>query len=243
VTDVELPITDHLSELRKRLFWTILTWFVCAGASFAWAEEIFGFLLAPAVDALGIGGKLQSLAPTEIFFTYIKCALLAGFVFALPVIFWQMWAFIAPGLYANEKKAVIPFVMCSTLLFTGGAIFGYTLVFPLVFDFFNSFSNEFVVSAWTMKEVFSLTTRLFLAFGVAFELPLFVFFLAVTGIVTAKKLFAFTPYAILVVFIVAAILTPPDVVSQLFLGIPMIGLYLLGVGVAFIFGKRDDDPV
>jgi sec-independent protein translocase protein TatC len=243
VADVELPITDHLSELRKRLFWMILVWFVCAGASFAWAEDIFGILLAPAVDALGIDAKLQSLAPTEIFFTYIKCALLAGFIFALPVIFWHSWAFVAPGLYASEKKAVIPFVVCSTLLFTGGAVFGYTLVFPLVFDFFNSFSNEFVVSAWTMKEVFSLTTRLFLAFGVAFELPLLVFFLSVTGIVTAKKLLAFTPYAILAVFIVAAILTPPDVVSQLFLGIPMVGLYLLGVGVAFIFGKRDDDPL
>ena len=236
MTDEPAPITDHLGELRTRIFWVLLAWPSCALLSFNFAEQIFGFLLAPAVDALRIkGGTLQAIAPTEIFFTYIKCALLAGFVFALPVIFWQIWAFVAPGLYANEKRAVLPFVTSSTLLFGGGAIFGYTQVFPLVFRFFNSFSNEFVVSAWTMKEVFTLTTRLFMAFGVAFELPILVFFLSLTGIANARRLLAGTPYAILVIFIAAAILTPPDVVSQVLLALPMIALYLLGVGVAWIF--------
>ncbi|MCP4908785.1 MAG: twin-arginine translocase subunit TatC, partial [bacterium] len=115
------------------------------------------------------------------------------------------------------------------------ALFGYSMVFPIVFEFFNSWDNEWVVSAWTMKEVFSLTTRLFLAFGIAFELPLFVFFLSVTGIVTAKQLFTATPYAVLIVFIVGAMLTPPDPVSQIFLAVPLIVLYLAGVGVAWIF--------
>ena len=127
--------------------------------------------------------------------------------------FWHVWAFIAPGLYEGEKRFVVPFVASSSLLFAGGSFFGYSLVFPLVFDFFNSFSSDFVISAWTMKEVFSLTTRLFLAFGVAFELPLLVFFLAIAGIVTAKQLLSFTPYAVLGVFITAAILTPPDVLD------------------------------
>jgi sec-independent protein translocase protein TatC len=241
LTDPELPITDHLSELRNRIAWVVASWFTCAAASYAWAEEIFAFLLAPALDALGTGASLQSIAPTEIFFTYIKCALLAGFILSLPMFFWQVWAFVAPGLYKGEKHFILPFVFSSTLLFGGGAVFGYTIVFPIIFDFFSSFSSDFVISAWTMREVFSLTTRLFLAFGVAFELPLLVFFLAIAGVVTAKQLLAFTPYAVLCIFIAAAILTPPDVVSQLFLAVPMIVLYLLGVGVAFLVARKKSD--
>lgn len=239
MTDPELPITDHLAELRTRIAWVIGSWFTCAGASYAWAEEIFAFLLAPALDALGTGASLQSIAPTEIFFTYIKCALLAGFILSLPMFFWQVWAFVAPGLYSGEKRFVLPFVFSSTLLFSGGAVFGYTIVFPIIFDFFSSFTSDLVISAWTMREVFSLTTRLFLAFGVAFELPLLVFFLSIAGIVTPKQLLAFTPYALLCVFIAAAVLTPPDVVSQLFLAVPMIALYLLGVGVSFLVTKKE----
>ncbi len=243
MTDPELPITDHLAELRTRIAWVIASWFTCAGASYAWAEEIFAFLLAPALDALGSEASLQSLAPTEIFFTYIKCALLAGFILSLPMFFWQVWAFVAPGLYQGEKRFVLPFVFSSTLLFAGGSVFGYSIVFPIIFDFFSSFSSDFVVSAWTMREVFSLTTRLFLAFGIAFELPLLVFFLAIAGIVTAKQLLSFTPYAVLCVFIAAAILTPPDVVSQLFLAVPMIVLYLLGVAAAFLVGRKKSKKV
>ena len=157
-------------------------------------------------------------------------------VFALPVIFWQLWAFVSPGLYPGEKNAILPFVLVSTALFTGGAVFGYTIVFPLMFDFLTGFDNEFVQSAWTMREVFALTTRLFLAFGVAFELPVAVFFLAMAGIVDAPTLLRGTPYAVLGVFITAAILTPPDWVSQIFLAVPMVVLYLLGVGVAWLFG-------
>jgi sec-independent protein translocase protein TatC len=235
--ETRLPLTDHLAELRTRIFRMLLAWLIGSAAAWNFSEQIFGLLLEPAVAALGEGaGSLQAIAPTEIFFTYLKCALLAGFVFALPVIFWQVWAFVAPGLYDSEKGAVLPFVVVSTTLFAGGAAFGYTQVFPLMFDFFTSFDSEFVQSAWTMREVFALTTRLFLAFGVAFELPVVVFFLAMAGIVDAPTLFRGTPYAVLGVFVLAAILTPPDWVSQVFLAIPMVGLYLLGVGVAYVFG-------
>ncbi len=210
-----------------------------AALSFNFAEEIFGYLLAPATEALGAkNSQLQAIAPTEIFFTYVKCALLSGFVLTLPITFWQLWSFIAPGLYDNERRAIFPFVFFSTALFAGGAIFGYSVVFPLVFQFFNSWDNEWVVSAWTMREVFSLTTRLFLAFGIAFELPLFVFFLSITGIVSAKQLLKGTPYAVVAMFILGALLTPPDIVSQVFLAGPMIVLYLLGVGVAWIFDPQ-----
>jgi sec-independent protein translocase protein TatC len=202
-----------------------------------WSAHIFSLLLAPAVDALGPdGGKLQAIAPTEIFFTYLQCALLAGFVLALPVILWQIWAFVAPGLYPSERQTVVPFVLVSTLLFVAGALFGHTAVFPLMFQFFTTFDSEIVESAWTMSEVFALTTQMFLAFGVAFELPVVVFFLSVAGIVDARTLWRGTPYAVLAIFVVAAVLTPPDWVSQVLLGLPMVGLYLLGVGVAYLFG-------
>jgi len=245
LNDEKLPLTQHLAELRTRIARILLAWIVCAVVAWNYSELIFGYLLEPAVAALGKGERsLQAIAPTEIFFTYLKCAALAGFVIALPVIFWQIWAFVAPGLYSSERNAIVPFVLVSTLLFAGGAIFGYTMVFPLMFDFFSQFDNEFVESAWTMREVFNLTTRLFLAFGVAFELPVLVFFLSISGIVDARTLLKGTPYAVLGVFIAAAILTPPDWVSQVFLAIPMVALYLLGVGVAFVFGgsrrKRAD---
>lgn len=234
--ETRLPLTDHLAELRTRIFRVLVAWILGAAAAWSFSEQIFGLLLAPAVEALGANATLQAIAPTEIFFTYLKCALLAGFVFALPVIFWQIWAFVSPGLYANERNTIIPFVLISTLLFAGGATFGYSQVFPLMFAFFTSFDSEFVHSAWTMREVFALTTRLFLAFGVAFELPVVVFFLSVAGIVDAPTLLRGTPYAVLGVFVAAALLTPPDWVSQVFLAVPMVGLYLLGVGVAFLFG-------
>lgn len=237
--ETALPITDHLAELRRRVFWILAAWLL--GTILAWnfSEQIFAYLLAPAIDALAPeGGTLQAIAPTEIFFTYLKCAVLAGFLVSLPVVFWNMWAFVAPGLYANEKKMIVPFVLVSTLLFIGGAVFGYSIVFPIMFSFFTGFDSDFVRSAWTMREVFSFTTRLFLAFGIAFELPVFVFFLSLSGVVTAKQLLAGTPYAVLGVFVTAAMLTPPDWISQIFLALPMVGLYLLGVLVAWIFGRR-----
>lgn len=235
--ETRLPLTEHLAELRSRLFRVVIAWLVGTAAAWSFSEEIFGLLMQPAVAALGGDRPLQSIAPTEIFFTYLKCALLAGFIFALPVVFWQLWAFVSPGLYAREKSAILPFVGVSTLLFAGGATFGYLVVFPVMFGFFTSFDSELVESAWTMREVFALTTRMFLAFGAAFELPVLVFFLSITGIVDVKTLWRGTPYAVLGVFIAAAILTPtPDWVTQILLAVPMVGLYLLGVGVAYLFG-------
>ena len=237
MNDAKLPLTEHLAELRMRIFRILIAWVIGVGLAWNFSEEIFSLLLEPAIIALGDEGPgLQAIAPTEIFFTYLKCAVLAGFLFALPVVFWQIWRFVAPGLYPVEKHAIVPFVGVSTLLFSAGAIFGYTMVFPLMFNFFTQFDSDFVRSAWTMREVFALTTRLFLAFGIAFELPVLVFFLSMAGIVDAPTLFRGTPYAVMGVFVAAAILTPPDWVSQIFLGIPMVALYLMGVGVAYVFG-------
>jgi sec-independent protein translocase protein TatC len=237
VDDTKLPLTEHLAELRSRLFKALAAWLVATALLYTFSERLFRFLMEPAVEALGAERPLQAIAPAEIFFTYLKSALLFGFVLALPVVFWQAWRFVAPGLYPSEKNTVAPFVAVSTLLFTCGAAFGYVVVFPLMFQFFISFDSEFVQSAWTMREVFALTTRMLLAFGVAFELPVVVFFLALAGIVEAPTLLRGTPYAVLAIFVVAAILTPtPDWVTQVLLAGPMVILYLLGVGVAYLFG-------
>jgi len=237
--ETRLPLTDHLAELRTRIIRILIAWLIGSVTAWKFSDEIFRLLLAPAVHALGEGQSLQAIAPAEIFFSYVKCALLAGFIFALPVIFWQVWAFVAPGLYPTEKRTVLPFVIVSTVLFVGGSVFGYTQILPVMFNFFTSYDSDWVKSAWTMHEVFKLTTSMFLAFGVAFELPVFVFLLAVAGIVDAPALWRGTPYAILVIFIGAAIITPsPDWVSQCLLGVPMVFLYLIGVGVAYLFGPR-----
>ena len=141
--DEPIEITEHLAELRNRIIWILLAWHAGTLAAWSFSEEIFGFLLAPATAALGPdGGTLQAIAPTEIFFTYLKCALLAGFVISLPVTFWNIWGFVAPGLYQSERRFALPFVLVSTLLFAGGGAFGYTFVFPLVFEFFASFSSS-----------------------------------------------------------------------------------------------------
>jgi sec-independent protein translocase protein TatC len=233
------PLTEHLAELRTRLFRLLIAWGIGVAAAWNFKEEIFAVLLQPALGALAPGGgQLQAIAPTEIFFTYLKSALLGGFVLALPVIFWQLWAFVSPGLYDREKRVALPFVTVSTLLFLTGCVFGHQIVFPLMFQFFQGFESEFVESAWTMREVFGVTTRLFLAFGVAFELPVVVFFLSAAGIVSARQLLAWSPYSVLFAFVAGAVLTPADVVSQVFLAVPLVVLYFIGVGAAWLFGGR-----
>jgi len=234
-----LPLTEHLAELRRRLVRSLLA--IALGMAVAWLfkERIFAELLAPAVEALQPdGARLQAIAPTEIFFTYLKGALLGGFVLALPVVLWEAWAFVAPGLYPNEKRLAVPFVLSATLLFVTGAAFGHQIAFPFMFQFLSEFESEFVEAAWSMREVFGLTTRMFLAFGIAFELPVVVFFLAIAGIVDVPRLLRGFPYAVLAIFIVAAIITPPDYVSQIMIAVPMCALYLVGVAVAWVFGGK-----
>ena len=235
-----LPLTEHLAELRTRLVRSIGAWAVGTGVAWAYREEIFRQLLRPAVTALDARqGHLQAIAPGEIFFTYLKGAALAGFVLALPVVLWQAWAFVAPGLYPTEKRFAVPFVVVSTLLFVTGALFGHQFVFPIMFAFLSHFESEFVQAAWSMREVWSMTTSMFLAFGIAFELPVVVFFLASAGVVGVRQLLRSFPYAVLGCFVVGAVITPStDWVSQVLLAVPMCVLYLLGVAAAWLFGGR-----
>jgi sec-independent protein translocase protein TatC len=241
VDETEQPLTAHLAELRSRVFRILVAWIAGAALAWNWREEIFGTLLAPAINALGDldqGHALQAIAPAEIFFTYLQCAVLAGFVVTLPYFFWQVWGFVAPGLYPQEKRVAFPFVVVSTLLFLGGGMFGYFVVFPIVFVFFAGFSSEFVQAAWTMREVFGFTTRMLLAFGTGFELPVLIFFLGVSGIIEPRQLLSYTKYFVLVAFLAGALLTPPDPISQSLMAIPLVGLYLLGVGAAYLASSR-----
>lgn len=235
-----LPLTEHLAELRSRLVKSVVAWLAASIGAWNFKEQIFAALLAPAVKALADGkGQLQAIAPGEIFFTYIKGALLGGFVIALPVILWQVWSFIAPGLYPSEKRLAVPFVVVSTLLFVSGAFFGHTFVFPIMFAFLSDFESEFVQAAWSMSEVFGMTTTMFLAFGASFEMPVVVFFLASAGILSVRQLLRGFPYAVLACFVIGAVLTPStDWVSQTMLAVPMCVLYLLGVLVAWMFGGQ-----
>ena len=175
------------------------------------------------------------------FFTYLKTAFVAGIILVSPYIFYQIWLFIAPGLYKNEKKYVVPFVIFSTILFAGGSLFGYFVVFPFGFKFFMGFANEYIQALPSVKQYFSFAIKLLFAFGIIFELPVVVLFLARMGLVTSGFLRKNRKYAILLTFVMAAILTPPDVVTQCMMAGPLIVLYEISVLIAK-FAQKKESP-
>lgn len=238
--DEQLPFTSHLEELRKRLIISAVSWFVCFLASYSQAEYLFQFIARPVRKALPKGSSLVFITPVEPFFTYLKIAAIAGFILALPIILWQAWSFIAPGLYAREKRFAVPFVLASCLCFAAGTFFGFTFVYPKVFTFLIWFgTNTGDINAMlSMGSYLSLSIKLLTAFGVVFELPIVIFFLARMGIVDHKWLAKNRKYMLVVAFIVGAVLTPPDVFSQCAVAFPFIALYEVGVLVARIFGKK-----
>ncbi len=234
------PFLSHLEELRKRLV-------VCAigvGAGFViayiFAERLFQLLVAPLKSVMPEGDQLIFTNLPEMFFAYIKVAFIAGIMAASPLIFYQLWMFIAPGLYRKEKKMAIPFVVSSTILFVGGALFGYFVVFPFGFKFFIGFSNDYVKALPSVKQYFSFSMKLLFAFGAVFELPVIIFFLSKMGIVTPQFLSQKRKYAILLTFALAAILTPPDVITQCMMAGPLIVLYEIGILVSRIAQKKKE---
>jgi sec-independent protein translocase protein TatC len=216
--------------LRRRLFWILGAWAFCAAVAGYWVKDVFQILTGPAVDALRARDyTLIAIAPPELFFTYVKSALLAGFLVSIPMTLFQIWAFVAPGLYRNERRFAMPFVLSTTLLFFAGASFGYFLAFPFVFEYFLSLESEMIRTSWTVQTVLAFMTRLYLAFGLAFQLPVVIFFLSLAGIATPHMLSRGRKYAIVVMFGASAIITPPDVVSQIMLALPLCVLYESGI--------------
>ncbi len=235
-----LPLTSHLEELRKRLMIAAGAWLVAFLGCYSIAEQLFERVSEPVRQVLPEGSSLVFISATEPFFTLLKVAALAGLVLAFPIIIWQVWGFIAPGLYANEKKLAIPFVFFSSLCFGTGTYFGFTLVFPMVFSFLVAYGTGVggVNAMLSMGAYLTLAMRLLIAFGLVFELPIIIFFLARMGIVDHKWLAKNRKLALLVAFVIGAVLTPPDVFSQASIALPFIILYEVGIIVARLFGKK-----
>lgn len=238
----KMGFLDHLDELRKRLIISVIALVIGFLVMFAFIERVFSFIMRPLQEALPAGGTLIYTEPAEAFLLYIKIAALTGLIVASPVILTQVWLFVAPGLYAHEKRYAIPFVLFSTLFFVSGALFSHYVVFPLAWRFFAGFSTDYMSFMPKIGPVFTLYTRLLLAFGIIFQLPTIIFFLARMGVVNAGMLWRNTKYAILAIFIVAAILTPtPDIVTQSLMAGPMILLYAISIGIAWVFQKQPDE--
>jgi sec-independent protein translocase protein TatC len=228
---------DHLEELRKRLVYSILA--VIAGSSICWflRERIYGVMQKPIVDALRahhLPEKLVYVNPTDPFNLYLKVAMLGGLFLTSPFVLYQVWMFISPGLYRNEKKYVVPFMVSTIALFSLGGYFGYRIAYPRALEFFIDFSGQFQPMI-TIGEYTSLFMSIVLGMGLIFEMPILVFFLAFMGIMSPSFMLKNFRYAILIIFILAAIVTPtPDVVNMCVFAAPMLALYGLSIGVAYV---------
>lgn len=234
-----MTLTEHLEELRWCLLKSVLAIVLASGASYFFSEAIFSFIVAPLRQNLQPGQNLIGTSVTEAFFVEIKVALAAGVLFSCPVLFYQIWSFVAPGLLKRERKWVVPFVMCATLFFIAGAAFCYRFVLPVAFGYFiQQYETMGVNPAIRIGDYFTFFFRMVLAFGVTFELPVFTFFLVRVGIVDYRFMLRSFRYAIVIIFIIAAVLTPtPDVINQCLLAGPMLLLYVLSIGVAYFWRK------
>lgn len=240
----EQPFVQHLMELRDRLVKAIIAIAVAAAFLFFFPGPgpLYDFLAAPLVAHLPKGATLIATSVISPFMVPLKILLMSAFLLALPFVLWQIWAFVAPGLYSHEKKLVLPLVISSTLLFFVGVAFCYYLVFGQVFAFIQSFAPKSITAAPDIEAYLSFVLSMFLAFGMAFEVPIAVVVLARMGIVSVQKLREFRGYFIVLAFVVAAVVTPPDVVSQLSLAVPMCLLYEVGIWAAQIFIKHTQAP-
>lgn len=244
IEEEKSPFTEHLGELRDRL----IRCFIAVGVGFVIAyvfkEKIFQLLIAPLVTVMGEfeDTRIIFTGLPEAFFTYLKVALLAGVVVATPVLFYEFWMFVSPGLYRSEKKYFIPIVFLSLMFFLLGSSFGYFIVFPYGFEFFLSFSNDVIQAMPSMKEYLTFASKMLLAFGFVFELPLVLTFMARMGIVTVPFLTKNRKYALLLFFVGSAIITPPDVVTQVMMALPLMILYEISIIGARIFGRNKPAP-
>jgi sec-independent protein translocase protein TatC len=235
----KMSFLEHLDELRKRLIVSVVALAGGFVICLFFVGIIKAFVMRPLVRVLPRGGTLIFTEPTEGFMLDMKMAALAGLFLALPVILWQLWRFVAPGLYSHEKKFAIPFVIFATFFFTAGALFAHYIAFPWAWAFFASYTNEYLTFTPKASSVFSLYVKMLLGFGAIFQMPTLVFFLARVGGITARFLIRNFKYAVLIIFIIAAVVSPgTDVVSQALMAGPMLVLYLISILIAWLFGRR-----
>ncbi|AXX87280.1 MULTISPECIES: twin-arginine translocase subunit TatC [Malaciobacter] len=233
-------LKPHIADLRKRLvnatIALVLGFIVC----FFFYEPILEWMMVPVEAVLPEKSQMVAIEVQETFFTALKVAFFSGFILVLPVIFWQLWLFLAPGLYDHEKKLVIPFVFFGTLMFLIGASFAYYIVIPYGFEFLINFGSTVVTVLPSIGKYVGFFTKLLLGFGIAFELPVVTFFLAKIGLVDDKMLKDFFKYAVVIIFIVASLLTPPDVLTQFLMAGPLIILYCVSIYIAKVFNPAKD---
>ena len=244
-----MSLMGHLHELRLRLTRILIVIILGFFACYAVSDTLFGELVKPLIATMPQGSKLIFTSIPEAFFVYMKVGFVASMFLTSPYSFYQIWAFVAPGLYEEERRNIIPLAAFSAFFFLSGAAFCYFAVFPVAFDFFMSFATDTILPMPSLNEYLAFALKLLIAFGLIFEMPLFAFFLARIGILTAAHLRRWRRYAILIIFIVAAILTPPDVVSQLLMAFPMLILYEVSIWIATFAQKTPNktdtqqDPV
>jgi sec-independent protein translocase protein TatC len=239
MTDAPMPLLAHLEELRWRVLKALGAVAVAFAGCYGFSERLFHLLARPLLALHDGQVELIGTGVAEAFFTRLKVSFIAAVFVASPVMFFQTWRFVAPGLYAEEKRTAGPFVAAATVFFLAGASFCYTIVLPVAYAFFvREYGAIGVAPAIRISEYLTFTSRLLLAFGITFELPVVTFFLARLGVVDHRMLIAWFRYAVLLIFILAAVLTPgPDVASQVLLAAPLLVLYGASVGVAYVFGR------
>ena len=236
----QMSFLEHLEELRKRILRSCIAIALGVVATFWFIQPIFDFILAPTRRVLPPGVKMIYTQPGEAFSLYVTVALIAGVVVAAPFIMYQVWMFIAPGLYANEKKMAYPFVGLTTLGFVLGAAFNHYIAFGVMMAFFASFNSAELAFLPGLADVFGLYTRMLLVLGLVFQLPTIVYFLAKMKLVTGRFLLVNLKYAVLIIFIAAAVITPGgDMWGQVIIAVPMLGLYLLSIVIAWVVNPRD----
>jgi sec-independent protein translocase protein TatC len=262
--DRRLPFMEHLRELRDKVRNSVIALMLCTIIAFIWSQELFVILARPMIVAwhnAGLGdAEINFGSLTEPFWVYFKVSMYVGVFIASPIIFYQLWQFIAPGLYKKERRVALPFAICSGLCFIGGALFCYFLVFPAAYGFFLHYTSDnlshirsslgfatdladplHVRPTLFMDQYLDLTIKMLLGFGLVFEMPMLIFFLSYVGLVTHRSLWKFNKYAIVLSFIIGAILTPgPDVVSQFLMATPMVVLYNMSILVAYFVTRSKE---
>jgi sec-independent protein translocase protein TatC len=252
IDDKPMPLIDHLMELRRRLLWSIAAFALAFAVCYYFSSQIYGFLAQPLADILhrqgGADRRMIFTALYEAFFTYLKVAFFGAVFFSFPVWATQLWLFVAPGLYRSEKKAIMPFLVASPFLFVAGAALAYYFIFPLAWKFFISFETTPdsgglpVQLEAKVSEYLSLVMQMILAFGIAFQMPVLLTLLCRVGILQVETLKKGRRYAIVAVFVVAAVLTPPDIISQIGLAVPMLLLYELSILAATWMTRKPKPP-
>ncbi len=236
-----MTLLQHLDELRRRLTISAAAIFFGFLGSWYFAPAIFRWLEQPILKAMPEGEQLAFTELSGPFMLYIKVALLAGIFVASPIVLLQVWLFIRPGLYPKERRLALPFIFFTTLFFVAGGYFGYLVAFPMVVKFLLGVGQDFK-QVVTIQAYFSMMSKILLGLGAVFEIPMLIFFLARLGLVSARQLLGWYKWAILLIFIIAAIITPtPDIATQSVFAVPMILLYLLGIIVAALFGRKEED--